>query len=302
MAHDHAGHRPHEGAGPERSIGRLKWTLGLVIVYMAAEVVGGVLTNSLALLADAGHMLSDAGSLSLTLFAMWVAQRPPTPERTFGYYRAEILAALLHGVTLVAVAVYIFVEAWGRLQDPPEVLGPLMMGVAMGGLLVNGIGLWLLREGRNESLNMEGAWLHVLADTLGSLGAIVAGGVIWWTGWRLADPLASILIGFLVLGSSWHLLRQAVAVLLEGAPEHLDVEDVRSALCAVEGVAGVHDLHVWSVTSGMVSLSVHVEPEKDRHPGPLLADLQRMLRKRFGIRHCTIQIEPTGSPEEEPAW
>jgi len=231
-----------------------------------------------------------------------VARRPPTPERTFGYYRTEILAALLHGVTLVAVALYIFYEAWHRFQDPPEVLGPLMMGVAVGGLVVNGIGLWLLHEGRDESLNMEGAWLHVLADTLGSVGAIVAGLVIWLTGWNLADPVASVLIGALVLGSSWRLLRQSVAVLLEGAPEHLDVDEIREALRGVDGVAGVHDLHVWSITSGMVSLSAHVEREERRAPGSLLSDLRKMLRERFDVGHSTLQIEPAEFEEERTEW
>lgn len=301
MAHDHGGDG-HAGPGPERSTGRLKWTLGLVLAYMVAEVVGGILTNSLALLADAGHMLSDAGSLALTLFAMWVARRPPTPERTFGYYRTEILAALLHGATLVAVSLYVFHEAWQRFQDPPEVTGPLMMGVAVGGLAVNGIGLWLLHEGREESLNMEGAWLHVLADTLGSVGAIVAGLVIWLTGWNLADPVASTLIGVLVLGSSWRLLRQSVNVLLEGAPAHLDVEEIRDGLRSVEGIRGVHDLHVWSITSGMVSLSAHVEREDGRPPAALLSELQSLLRERFGIRHCTLQIEPAEFQERREAW
>ncbi len=299
MAHDHGG---NTGADLARSTGRLKWTLGLVVAYMAAEVVGGLLTNSLALLADAGHMLSDAGSLGLSLFAMWVARRPPDPKRTFGYYRTEILAALVNGVTLVAVALYVFVEAWHRFQDPPEVMGPLMMGVAVGGLVVNGIGLALLHGGRKESLNMEGAWLHVMADAAGSVGAIAAGLVIWTTGWNLADPLASILIGLLVLGSSWRLLRESVAVLMEGTPEHLDVDEIREAIRGVEGVAGVHDLHVWSITSGMVSLSAHVERSGERTAGRILADVQATLRDRFRIGHCTLQLEPPDFHEESPDW
>ena len=297
--------REPEGRGEnvlDRSTDRIGWTLGLVVLYMVAEVVGGVLTNSLALLADAGHMLSDAGSLSLTLFAIWAARRPPTSERTFGHYRTEILAALVHGVLLVGTAAFVFHEAWQRFQDPPDVTAPLMMGVAVGGLLVNGIGLWLLHEGRGESLNMEGAWLHVLADTAGSIGAITAGAVIWWTGWTLADPIASVFIGLLVLGSSWRLLRRSVAVLMEGTPEHLDVDEIRNALRGVDGVEGIHDLHVWSITSGMVSLSAHVEREEGRGGDALLGALRRMLRNRFDIRHCTLQIEPADFEEEAAEW
>lgn len=299
MVHDHPG---NTGADLDRSTGRLKWTLVLVVAYMSAEVVGGLLADSLALLADAGHMLSDAGSLALALFAIRVARRPSTSERTFGHYRTEILAALANGVALVVVSLYIFWEAWRRFHDPPEVAGGLMMGVAVGGLLVNVAGLFLLHRGRKESLNMEGAWLHVLADAAGSVGAITAGAVIWWTGWNLADPVASVLIGALVLASSWRLLRESVSVLMEGAPAHLDVDDIRDAMAAVEGVTGVHDLHVWTITSGMVSLSAHVERGDGRPAARVLADIQAVLRRRFDIRHCTVQVEPPGFDEDDAGW
>jgi cobalt-zinc-cadmium efflux system protein len=296
MSHDH-GH-PAEGR-PDRETSRLKWTLGLVVAYMAAEVVGGLVADSLALLADAGHMLSDAGSLSLALFAKWIAQRPPTPEKTYGYYRTEILAALANGVALVLISLYIFYEAYHRFQDPPEVMGPLMMGVAMGGLLVNVAGLLLLHSARGESLNVQGAWLHVMADAAGSVGAIAAGVLIWWRGWNLADPIASVLIGMLVLASSWKLLRESVAVLMQATPGRIDVDEVRKAMVGVDGVEAVHHLHVWTITSGMESLSAHVVVNKARPGREVLAEVRAAIHERFGIDHCTIQLEPEAFEEPE---
>lgn len=288
-----------DGTHRERNRRRLLWTLGLVVLYMVVEVVGGILTNSLALLADAGHMFSDAGSLGLALFALWIATRPPTPEKSFGYYRTEILAALAHGVTLVLVALYVFYEAYRRFQDPPEVVGPLMMGIAVGGLVINVVGLFLVRSGKDESLNLKGAWLHVVADAAGSVGAIAAGGLIWWRGWNLADPVASVLIGLLVLGSSWGLLKESVAVLMQTAPGDIDVDEVRDALMKVDGVRAVHHLHVWSITRGMVSLSAHVVVAEGGTPRRVLRDVRRRLREGFDIGHTTIQIEPLDLDEAE---
>jgi cobalt-zinc-cadmium efflux system protein len=268
-----------------------------VLLYMGIEVVGGLLAGSLALLADAGHMLSDAGALALTLFAMKVARRPATPERTFGYYRAEILAALANGATLVAIAIFIFVEAFERLKNPPQVEGALMLAVACGGLLVNAAGLWILRAGNQDNLNVWGAWLHVWTDALGSVQAIVAGALIWAFGWNWVDPLASVLIGVLVIYSSWSLIRQAVAVLMEGAPGNIDVDEVRSALLALPHVSNVHDLHVWTITSGFVALSAHltcVDPDKQ---DAVLRSAQDLLATRFGIRHTTIQVDRDPSCE-----
>jgi cobalt-zinc-cadmium efflux system protein len=273
---------------------RLAVTLGLVLVYMCAEAVGGLLTGSLALLADAGHMLSDAASLGLALFALWIAQKPRTPERTFGYYRTEILAALLNGATLVAVAVFIVVEAWHRFRSPPAVDGRTMMWIAVGGLVVNLVGMGVLHGGKDESLNLRGAWLHVLSDTLGSVQAIVAGALIWAYGWQWADPAASVLIAALVTWSSWSLLRDSVSVLMEATPRHLDAGEIEGALAGVAGVREVHDLHVWTITSGFESLSVHVRVE-DRDRDRVLAELRALLRERFGIDHSTIQIE-AGEP------
>jgi len=259
---------------------------------MLAEVAGGLVSNSLALLADAGHMLSDVAALGLSLFALWIAQRRPTSQRTYGYYRAEILAALVNGAALVVVAILIFIEAYRRLHDPPHVQGGLMMGIAVGGLVVNLVGLRILGPGREENLNLRGAWLHVLTDAMGSAGAIVAGLLVWGFGWNWSDPLASVAIGLLVIYSSWRLLAEAVAVLMEGAPPGINVDDVRAAIAAVPEVIDVHDLHVWSITSGMESLSAHVVLS-DVHAAPtVLADLRRMLHDRFGVGHITIQIEP----------
>ena len=266
-------------------------TLSLVLLYAGAEVVGGILSGSLALLADAGHMLSDAASLGLALFAMWIARRPRTPGHTYGFHRAEILAALVNGVTLIVIAVFIVREAWQRLQSPPEVAGPLLMAVAAGGLLVNGAGLALLHGGREHSLNLRGAWLHVLTDALGSLQAIAAGALIWAFQWHWADPVASVLIALLVIWSAWSLLRESVDVLLEATPPHLDVMEIRSALQSAAGVDDVHHLHVWTITSGFVALSAHVVPVRTPPPN-LLWQLQQLLADRFGIEHATLQIEP----------
>jgi len=277
-------------AGRDRNLKRLGVTLGLVVIYMAAEVVGGLVSNSLALLADAGHMLSDAASLALALFAIWIAQKPRTPERTFGYHRTEILAALANGAALVAIAIIIVVEALSRFQNPREVDGQTMMWIAVGGLAVNLAGMWILHEGRNDSLNVRGAWLHVLADTLGSVQAIAAGVLIWFFGWNIADPIASILIAVLVAWSAWLLLRESVNVLMEATPKHVDAEEVKRALIGVDGVIEVHDLHIWTITSGFESLSVHAKVE-GRDRSAILREILKIVSERFNIDHSTVQLE-----------
>ncbi len=285
-----AGHsHPHHAASANRS--RLAWTLGLAAAYMVAEAVGGWLTGSLALLADAGHMLSDVAALGLSLFCMSMARRPPTSKRTYGYHRMEILAALANGAALVAISVFVLAEAVQRLRQPTAVDAPAMMGIAVGGLLVNLAGLWILREGRSDSLNVRGAWLHVLTDALGSVQAIAAGVLIWALGWRWADPAASVLIALLVIYSSWSLLKEATAVLMESAPPHMDVDQMRDAMMCVPGVLEVHDLHVWTITSGLDSLSAHVVVEEGRFNCDLLAEIRAALHDRFGIHHMTVQIE-----------
>ncbi len=294
--HDHA-HGPASARRGQRR--RLALTLAFTSAYMVAEVVGGLWTGSLALLADAGHMFADVGALALSLFALWLAEQQAPADRTYGYYRIEILAALANGAALIAVAGGLFLEAIERLGEPPPVLGGPMMLIALGGLAVNGVGLAVLHGGRGESLNLRGAWLHVLSDALGSVGAISAGALIWAFGWRWADPVASILIGLLVVRSAWALVREAVAVLMEGAPGHIDVDEVRDALRGSDGVESVHDLHVWTITSGLVALSCHVCAHDHVPARELLARLQALLHTRFGIDHVTIQIEPPDFEERK---
>lgn len=261
---------------------------------MIAEVIGGIISNSLALMADAGHMLSDTGALGLSMFAIWIAQRPPNPKRTYGYYRVEILTALIHAAALLVIAFFILMEAFERFSEPHVVKGPVMLGVAAGGLVVNLIGLWILHAGTEQNLNVRGAWLHVLTDALGSVGAMISAALVWGFGFHRADPIASIVISGLVVYSSWPLLKQAVAILMESAPGHIDVDEVRDAMAATPGVRGVHDLHVWSITQGLECLSGHVVTEAEENQQELLATLRHTLHERFGIDHVTIQIELIG--------
>jgi cobalt-zinc-cadmium efflux system protein len=271
--------------------------LGLSATYLVAEAVGGYLTHSLALLADAGHMLSDVASLILALIAMRVAQRPPTMRRTFGYQRAEILAALVNGAALLAAAVWIIVEAVERMRAPAEVSGLPMLLIASGGLLVNLIAMAILHSGRNGGLNERGVWLHVATDALGSLGAMIAGVAVWRYGAAWADPVVSVVIAILVALSSWRLLRETVDVLMESAPSSVDVGKVRERLGVVPGVIRVHDLHVWSISSGTIALAGHVQVASTmthEAQGALLGTLCNALRDEFGIEHATIQVEPDG--------
>jgi cobalt-zinc-cadmium efflux system protein len=263
------------------------------------EVVGGLLTGSLALLADAGHMFSDNLSLGVALFAAWLAGRPETPERSFGYKRAEILAALANGVTLVAISIWIFVEAFSRLREPPEILGGPMLAIAALGLLVNAAGVIVLSRSTGESLNMEGAFRHVIADALGSLGTMAAGLIIVLTGWRYADPLASVAIGALILVSSWTLLRDSTNILLEAAPRGIDAGEVGRKMVGAEGVVEIHDLHVWTITSGFPALSAHVLVGRSEDCHARRRDLEDLLAEEFGISHTTLQVDHVGDHEDE---
>jgi cobalt-zinc-cadmium efflux system protein len=289
--HDHRG----DGAANQR---RLMLALALAASYMVAEVIGGLWTGSLALLADAGHMLSDVFALAMSVIAIRIAQRPPTASRTYGYYRSEILAALGHGILLVCVSLAIFWEAWERIGQVREIMAGPMLVVATGGLVVNLIGLAILSHGKHENLNVRGAWLHVLSDALGSLGAMAAGFAIWAWGWSWADTAASITIGLLVIHSSWALLREALDILMEAAPAHIDVPAIHREIASLPGVEAVHDLHIWTITSGLVALSGHVVAADDQAHGPLLQLICDHLHDRLGIDHATIQLE--ASDFEEP--
>jgi cobalt-zinc-cadmium efflux system protein len=277
--------------------GRLALVLTLAAGYMLAEAIGGALTGSLALLADAGHMLTDVIALSLGLFAVRLARRSPTPQRTYGYHRTEILVALAQGALLVGVALALFVEAIERLGEPRAILAGPMLAIALGGLLVNLVGLALLAHGRERNLNVRGAFLHVLSDTLGSASAISAAALLLLFGWTWADAVASMAIAVLIVLSSWSLLREAVSVLMEWAPEHVEVEAIQRAIAGLPAVSAVHDLHVWTITSGMVALSGHVVTTDAGEHAKLLQEVCDLLHQRFGIDHATIQIESEGFRE-----
>lgn len=277
-------------------------TFGLTFTYFIVEVVGGVLTNSLALLADAAHMLTDVGGLGLALFATWISQRPATPKKTYGYYRVEILAALTNAVVLFLLSFYILYEAYRRFEDPPEVQSLPMLAVAIVGLAVNLVGIYNLRRGSKESLNVQGAFLEVVSDTLGSIGVILASLIMFFTGWYYADPIFSVLIGLFILPRTWVLMKQAVNILLEGTPAHINLRAVQEAILVTPSVADVHDLHVWTITSGMVALSTHVvlaDGMSLKEGQKVLELLESQLKDRFGIDHTTIQIEVTDRAEEK---
>lgn len=270
---------------------RMRWVLGITAVFMLAEVAGGIVANSLALLADAGHMFTDVAALGLSLVAMHLAQRPPSPEKTYGYVRLEILAALINGAALLVISAFILFEAWSRFRTPPEVDGPLMLLVAGVGLVVNLAAAMILHAHAGESLNVRGAYLHVLGDLLGSVGAITAGVLILTKGWMLADPVISVVISALILAGAWRLVREATDVLLEAAPRGMDVEEIIETLRDVEGLDEVHDVHVWTLTSGFVAMSGHGVIDDLTIHREVLDEINRRLNER-GISHVTFQLEP----------
>ena len=288
MSHDHA----HSHGGGHA--GRLAIVFALTLVYLLAEVAGAWLTNSLALVADAGHMLTDAAGVGLALLAIRFARRPATPERTYGYHRAEILAAAINAVVLLGVSLFVLYEAAQRLRHPPEVQSGVMLAVAAVGLVVNAASVWLLWGSSGESLNLKGAFYEVLSDALTSLGVIAAAGVMWATGWYAADPLVSAGIGLFILPRTWRLLAEAVAVLMEGTPPGVELRDVRAAIQAVEGVTRVHDLHAWALTSGVNALTAHVEMAAGAELGRVLTAIHAAVTGGFPIGHVTVQAEPPG--------
>src|SRR5438128_96632 len=278
---------PARGEGARR----MTLVLGITAIVMGAEALGGWLAHSLALLADAGHMLADLGALGLALFVARMAQRPATPERSYGLQRLEILAALVNGAMLIAIAVGIGIEAWHRFHNPPAVRVSLLIGVATAGLAANLASVRILHHGHDHSLNQRGAYLHVVSDALGGLGAIAAGVVILATGWTLADPLISVGIAALILRGAWRLVKESVDILLEATPAHISLPAVHDRLVSVPGVESVHDLHVWTVTSGVVALSGHLVVKNPSDNQPVLEEVQDRMRGEFGIRHVTVQME-----------
>ena len=295
---EHHHHHLHAPVGSVSQRG-LWWALGINLVFLVVEIIGGILTHSLALLADAGHMLTDVAALGLALLVSHLAQRPATPQRTFGLLRAEVLGAFVNGGTLVIIVGLILWEAWKRFGHPQVIDGSLMFGVAVLGLLAN---LWsavILARGRKGNINIQGAFLHMVADTFGSLGAIVAGLVIWATGWYPIDAIASVVIALLILWSLWGFLRHTINILLEAVPEDISFLEVKKALEDMEHVEQVHDLHIWTITSGVSVLSSHLVLSSGccdaSHWHTCLEAARKMLEERFGITHATLQVEPSSN-------
>jgi cobalt-zinc-cadmium efflux system protein len=298
MGHGHAGGHAHRETAAARSRGVLSLTLGLTAGYLVVEVVGAWLTGSLALLADAGHMLTDVAAIALSLFVAWFSRQPHDPRRTFGYLRWEILAAFLNGATLLLVSAWIAIEAVLRLRQPEAVEGGLMLAVAVAGAIANIAAAFVLHPASEASLNLRGAYLHVVGDLLGSVATVVAALLVRYTGWLIADPIASILVTLLIVRGAWRLVRESVDVLLESTPAHISLGSVRKQLEAIPGIESVHDLHVWTVTSNVVAMSVHAivrEPERHQHVLEHVHDAMLL----FGIQHVTVQLERREMYERE---
>lgn len=290
-AHHHGhGHSHGHALTSARSARALAWSLALTAVILLVEAIGGWLSNSLALLADAGHVLTDAGALGLSLFVAWLARQPGSEAKTYGYLRWEILAALINGATLLVISVWIVIEAVLRFRRPEAVQGGTMLLVAAIGLLVNGVAVWLLHGERHGSLNIRGAYLHVLGDMLASFGTVVAAIIIRYTGWLHADPIASLLTTVLIVTGAWALVKESVDVLLEAAPGHIALDEMRDRLQTISGVESIHDLHVWTLTSGMVAMSAHAIV-RDCTEHQFVLERAHDLMTELGVQHVTVQLE-----------
>ncbi|MFD0620694.1 cation diffusion facilitator family transporter [Paenibacillus sp. GCM10027629] len=298
-SHGHSHSHHHHSHGHSHDHGREGNKKGLIIALsitagiMLLEFFGGLITNSLALLSDSGHMLSDTSSLILSLVAIWFATRPASPNKTYGYYRFEILAALFNGVTLFAIAGFITWEAIQRFNNPPEVASGSMMLIASVGLLANLISAWaLMRKGDvKNNINLRSAYLHIIGDALGSVGAILAGIVMWMFGWYIADPIISVVVALLILRSAWGVIKHTVHILMEGTPITVNQYEVKEALERIDGVIDVHDLHIWTITSNLDSLTCHMLIEDDQDGQRILQDAIHLIEEKFKIQHTTIQIE-----------
>lgn len=269
----------------------LMLSLILVFGFFLVELIGGIWTNSLALISDAGHMFSDVGALGFSLIALTWAAKPPTPAKTYGYHRLEILAALINGLILWGLTAFIFFEAYQRLHDPPVVRSGAMLAIAATGLGVNILSAWLLYPSQDRSINLRSAFLHVLADGLGSVAAIGASLAMLLKGWYWFDPLVSFFIGLLIIGASWQLIQEATEILMESTPRHLDIQKVAQRLEQVPGVINIHDLHIWTITSGLYTLSVHAVVNGSRDREAVRCEMMVILKDQFGLEHTTIQIE-----------
>ena len=293
------GHGSGGGTSASRHKGSLKWALAMTGTFLVVEVIGGLWTGSLALLADAAHMATDVGGLFMALVAVRFAERPATPQMTYGYVRTEVLSAMANAVVLLVVTVFVLREAWARLSEPIEILGGPMLAVAVAGLIVNLISMRMLRAGSKESLNLKGAYFEVLADMLGSVGVILAALVVMLTGWTIADPIIGAAIGLFIVPRTWILLKSALRILLEGAPAHVDSGLLRQRLIDVPGVVDVHDLHVWTLTSGLDAMSGHLVVDDMARAGEVLAAARDAMHEDFGITHATIQIEDAAVAQTE---
>lgn len=291
MGHNHS-HGHSHSHGHTNNKKALFWAFLLIATFMVVEVVGGVITNSLALLSDAGHMLSDAAALGLSLFAMKLGERKATQSKTYGYKRFEIIAAALNGLTLIIISIYIFVEAYHRFTDPPQVQSMGMLAISVIGLIVNIIAAWILMSGdKDENLNVRSAFLHVLGDMLGSVGAITAALLIYFFDWGLADPIASVAVAILIIISGWRVTKESFHVLMEGTPEQIEVKEVKDEIMKIPEVKDVHDVHIWSITSGVLMLSGHIAVKGEGAHDRVLHKAQKLLHDRFGIDHSTLQVE-----------
>ncbi|HYH92616.1 MAG TPA: cation diffusion facilitator family transporter [Candidatus Saccharimonadales bacterium] len=270
---------------------RLAAVFALTLAVLVLELAGALWTNSLALLADAGHMFTDVVGIGLALGAIWFAGRPAHSDRTFGYLRLEILAAVVNAMLLLGIAAFVLVEAWRRLQTTPEIASGAMLAIALIGAAANAVGMWVLHDAQRTSLNMRGAYLELMGDLLGSLAVVAAAIVIALTGWTPADAIASIAIGLLIMPRTWRLLREAIDILLEAAPKGIKLDDIRAHILDARGVADVHDLHAWTITSGLNVVSAHVVIEPDADPPAVLDELCRCLAGDFDIEHSTFQLE-----------
>ena len=278
---------------------RLGWALTITCTFMLVEVAGGLISGSLALLADAGHMLTDTAALALAWFAARLTQRPTNPRRSYGYHRAQVLAAFVNALALFAVVIWILAEAVDRLSTPRAIEGRMMLGVALAGLVANVAVYLTLRKGDPDNLNVAAARLHVLGDLLGSVGAIVAAGIILTTGWTPIDPILSVLVAALILRSAWSLLAKSTSILMEDAPESVDPEAVRRALLqGVRGIRDVHDIHCWSLTTGQTMLTLHLALDRDAESARVLREAKCVLVERFDIAHSALQIEHAECPDE----